>query len=290
MKTSIVSTLVILIGLGVILMPSCRDDNPEPGVPAFLHVEPFNFNADLASQGTSHQKIKDVWVFADGATIGVFELPAQIPVLKEGIGELRLEAGILLNGISTTRVNNPFFEPIVLDEFLFIPDSVFSIFPETSYRESTEFVWIESFDTPSVSLDTTNLGGEAGLVRVGEDEAYEGGFSGKFTLNSGHTSFEAATFDSYVLPVNGQPVLLEMNYKSDHFFSVGIIEESVSQIIKSEIMVLYASDEWNKIYINFTDKLRGSSASSFKVLIRSYIEDDNPEVSIWLDNLKLMYR
>jgi len=290
MKLFIRIILFFLTLTGLFCFSSCKEENLEPGIPAFVYVEAFDFNTNYPTQGTKGQQIKDVWVYADGATVGAFELPANIPILKNGTGELRLEAGIEINGIATTRINNPFFEPIVIDDFVFIPDSSIKVSPSSYYRENTEFVWLEDFEDPSVSLDTTNLGGSAGIIRVGGEEAFERNYSGKITLDSEHTKFEAATFDGFVLPVTGRPVLLEMNYKNDHFFAVGIIEESLSQVIKSDIMYLYASDDWNKIYINFTDKVRNSSASTFKVLIRTYIDDETSEANIYLDNLKLMYR
>lgn len=280
---------VMLMAAGLIFS-ACQEENLKPGVPAFIRVEPFEFSSNYAGQGTAQQKIKDVWVFADGATIGVFELPATIPILKNGPGELRLEAGIELNGIATTRVNNPFFEPVILEGFQFKPDSVIEIVPSTSYRETVEFVWLEDFEDPSVSLDTSNLAGNTSITRFSGEDVFEGSYAGQVSLDSTHNIFEAATFSSLQLPNDGSPVLLEMHYKNDYFFSVGIIEESFSQIIKTEIMILYASDEWNKIYINFTDKVRASSAISFKVFVRTYLEDPNQTATIQLDNMKLMYR
>lgn len=290
MRKIVLQIFMVLFLPVLFLMTSCKDENLKPGLPAYVHIEPFDFEAYYPNEGTDRQLIKDVWVFADGATIGVFELPANIPILKEGAGELRLEAGIELNGIATTRINNPFFEPVIIDDFIFIPDSTVSISPSTTYRETNEFVWLEDFEYSSISLDTSNLGGSAAIIRVQGSDVYEGSYSGKITLDSLHQVFEAATFESYLLPTNGRPVLLEMNYKNDYFFSVGIIEESTSQVIKTEVIVLYAKDDWNKIYINLTDQVRASSASSFKILIRTYITDTTTEANIFLDNFKLMYR
>lgn len=285
-----VNILFVILGLVSLIFTSCREENLKPGVPAFVHVESFNFTSNYATQGTARQNIKDVWAFADGATIGVFELPADIPVLKDGAGQLRLEAGIELNGISTTRVNNPFFEPVIIDDFNFIPDSVKSVNPVTTYRTSTTFAWMEDFEEPTISLDTTNLSGNTGISTVSGDEAFQGNFSGYITLDSTHNVFEAATFNSFQLPKDGSPVLLEMNYKNDFYFTVGVIEESTSQIIKTEILVLYPSEEWNKIYVNFTDKVRASSAYQFKVFVRTYVDNNDTAAHIFLDNMKLMYR
>jgi hypothetical protein len=271
---------------------SCERENPEPGIPVFVGVDTFDFSANYGAEGTNQQKIVDVWLFADGANVGVFELPTTVPILKEGPGELRLEAGIMINGIASTRINNPFFEPVIIPDFNFIPDSVIRLSPSTTYRSTTVFKWLEDFEAPSISLDTTNLGSTAGITRVSGTEAFEGEYSGLVVLNNEQQTFEAATFDAFVLPVNGQPVLLEMNYKNNYKFAVGIIEQGPSQIIKSDIIILNPSEEWNKIYINFTDKVRQSnSAIDFKVLIRSYIEEGEiDEARIYLDNFKLMHR
>lgn len=290
MKVADVRLFLVILMAGGLMLSSCREENLEPGVPAFVHVDTFQFEADNASQGTSIQKIKDLWVFADGATIGVFELPATIPILKDGQGKLRFEAGIEINGIATTRINNPFFEPVIIENFQFIPDSVVTVTPSTTYRESTTFVWTEDFENPTISIDTSSLAGNTALTRFSGEDVFEGSYSGIITLDSTHNTFEAATFSSFQLPKNGQPVMLEMHYKNDYYFSVGIIEESTSQIIKTEIIILFASEEWNKIYINFTDKVRASSALSFKVFVRTYLDDPNATANIMLDNMKLMYR
>ncbi len=281
--------VLTMIGSMVIFFSACSDENLEPGVPAFVSLDHVEFSTN-PSQGSPLQNISDAWVFANGATIGVFEMPVKVPVLVSGKGELRIEAGIKLNGIATTRVNNPFFEPIVIKDFNFISDSILDVDLHTTYRESTIFDWIEDFEELPLSLDTTNLGGKAFIARTSEG-AISGNFAGIIQLDGQHKIFEAASFQDYILPVDGRPVLLEMHYKNTTPFSVGIIAQSPSQVIKKEIIVLYPKQEWNKIYINLTDQLReSSSARTFKVLIRSYIDADDEQHTIHLDNLKLMHR
>lgn len=289
-KVKIPYIFLFVFILCLLILASCSEENLEPGVPAEVVIDNFDFSANFAVEGSARQKIKDVWVFVDGATIGVFELPVSVRILKSGIGELRLDPGIELNGIATTRVNNPFFEPFIIDDFTFKPDSSMMVIPQTSYRESTVFAWIEDFENPSVSLDTANLGGNTAITRYSGEQVFEGNFSGIINLDSIHNTFEAATFSSHALPSNGSPVLLEMHYKNDYYFSVGIIEEGYTQIIKTEIMVLYPSEEWNKIYINFTDQVRASSANTFKVFVRTYLQDTSLAAEIQIDNMKLLYR
>jgi len=138
-------------------MASCEEDRLEPGVPAFIKIEHIDLETNYQLQGTNSHKITDVWVYADDQSVGVFELPAIVPVLKNGNAKLRLEAGIKLNGIKTTRSNNPFFEPVIMDPYNFIPDSIVVINPTVTYRPTTEFVWLEDFEGSTISIDTVNL-------------------------------------------------------------------------------------------------------------------------------------
>ncbi|MFP4469699.1 MAG: hypothetical protein ACLFPE_03390 [Bacteroidales bacterium] len=272
------------------LLISCREENFEPGIPAFLQMDTIGLSTDYGTQGSDSHNITDVWVFANGATVGVFEMPVTFPVLLDGEANLRLEAGIKLNGISTSRINNPFFEPVVIDNFNFIPDSIIHLNPTVEYRESVEFPWIEDFEDPSVSLDTSNLRGDADIHRSGPQQAFEGSHSGIIQLGGELLTFEAATFEAYTLPVDGSPVMLEMNYKNDIPFVVGIFEQTPMEILKKEIMYLNPSEDWNKIYINFTNHvLESNPGTVFKVFYRAGVSEDDSG-TIYLDNIKLMYR
>jgi hypothetical protein len=284
--------IIAVLASMITLFTACSEENLQPGIPAFVAFDTITFSA-TASQGTPLQSIKDVWVFANGATIGVFEMPSTVPILVAGKGELQIQAGIVLNGIATTRVNNPFWEPIVINNFNFIPDSIVAVNLHTTYRESTVFDWTEGFEEIPFSLDTAKLGGTAAIGRTteGVPSVGYGNYSGIIQMDAQHKIFEAATFEAYDLPTDGRPVLLEMHYKNTTPFSVGIIAQSATQVIKKEIIVLYPKQEWNKIYINFTDELRASpNARSFKVLVRSYITADDEQHTILLDNMKLMHR
>jgi len=289
-KTRLLGFLLIGI-VATALLSACNEDNLEPGIPAFIHVEYFNLQTNYSQQGTNSHKITDVWVFADDQTIGVFELPATIPILKNGRGKLRLEAGIKLNGIKTTRVNNPFFEPFILESYNYIPDTIVIMNPTVTYRPQNVYVWMEDFESGSISIDTTRLLSKANIVLSPPGAAFEGNASGWIELTKENNIFEAATFELFELPTSGKPVFLEMNYKNEYTFSVGIFSQSSTQIIKKEIIYLSPQANWNKIYINLTEKLTESqNAINFKVFFRTVLPTDMESANIYLDNIKLMYR
>lgn len=280
-----------IIALVIVFFTACQDENLQPGTPAFIQVDYFTLSTNYSVQGTSSHKITDVWVFADDQTIGVFELPAVIPILKDGPGKLRLEGGIKLNGIKTTRANNPFFEPVIIESFNFIPDSIIIVNPTTTYRSTNVFVWMEDFENADISMDTTQLNSEVNIIKTPIGEGFEGNYSGLVELTRENNIFEAATFDSFVLPTNGDPVFLEMNYKNGYTFSVGIFSQTPGQIIKKEIIYLLPQSDWNKIYINLTETLKGSQdAVDFKIFFRTILPDTMDVASLYFDNIKLMYR
>jgi hypothetical protein len=270
---------------------SCRKDNLKPGTPAFIKVEQFTLETNYQTQGTSSHKITDVWVYADDQNVGVFELPAIIPVLKNGTAKLRLEPGLKLNGIKTTRSNNPLMEPLIIEKFNFIPDSIIVVNPTVTYRSTTEFPWLEDFEAPSISIDTSNLSSKVNIVRTEFGNAFEGNYSGYVRLTQENNIFEAASFEAFVLPTNSSPVFLELNYKNDYTFAVGLFTQKVTEIIKKDIIFLTPKEDWNKIYINLTDELSKShGAIDFKIFFRTVLSEEHESAEIYLDNIKITHR
>ena len=177
--TKLIILSVVFVFLSLIF--ACQQENLKPGSTAFIEVDHFNLTTNYITNGSNSHKITDVWVYADDQTIGVFELPITIPILKSGIGKLRLEAGIKLNGIKTTRVNNPFYEPVIIEPFNFIIDSTILLSPTTTYRPQTVFVWMEDFESDVISLDTTRLTSDVTVVKSTSSQAFEGSSSGMCT-------------------------------------------------------------------------------------------------------------
>lgn len=283
--------LFILLIVLLIWLTACEKYSSDTRIPAFIRIEEFKLETNPSTQGSNSHKIVDVWVFANDQTIGVFELPTTVPVLLQGNGKLRLEAGIKLNGIKTTRVNNPFYQPVIIEPFLFIPDTVVTVVPNTTYRPQTVFVWIEDFESEVITLDTTRLTSKTTIYRTNPSLAFEGEASGIISLNKQKNIFEIASFEAFQLPTNGSPVFLELNYKNDFNFTVGLFSQTTTQVIKKEIIYLLPQKDWNKIYINFTDKLLESqNARDFKVFFRTALPDNVDTATIFLDNIKLIYR
>lgn len=63
---------------------SCR----KSAVPGFIYVPGFDFEV-MTSQGTSSNNFTEVWMYKDEQPLGVFALPALIPVIHDGKAEIK---------------------------------------------------------------------------------------------------------------------------------------------------------------------------------------------------------
>jgi len=286
-------TIFLTTILALLFFASCQKNNLQPGIPAFIKVESLGLTTDYSIQGTNSQKITDVWVYVDDQSIGAFEMPAIIPILKEGTGILRLQPGIKLNGIASTRIPNPFYKPIIINDFNFIPDSVINAGGNSTYWENVTFVWMEDFEGVAISIDTTTKSTTKMLFTPSaSDLTFEGAHSGMIVLDEDHNLYEGASYEAYELPKNGTPVAIEMNYKNNSVFTIGIFAQTASQIIQDPVIYLNPKDDWNKIYINLTNKLWQASDDilDFKIFFGAVLQGDETEALILIDNIKLIYR
>lgn len=277
------------------LTTSCYKFEGEQTVPAYLRIEPFEFTADFVTQGSDTHKITDAWVYVNDQLIGVYELPATVPVLLAGAQRLDISPGIKLNGISATRVPYPFYKSFVINSFNFIPDSVQAVKPKTSYQDNLHFAWMEDFEGVSNSLEKTNSSDTTMLVTspANSPEAWispYSSFSGMVKLDTTHKVFQAASFFSYVLPGKGRPVFLEFDYKCDQEFVVGLIAKTASNNLLLPLVVVNKSDTWNKIYVNLGPNVTEySTAEYFKVFFEAILSSQD-KASLYFDNIKLIYR
>jgi hypothetical protein len=81
-----------------------------------------------------------------------------------------------------------------------------------------------------------------------------------------------------------------MNFRTNNNFTVGIFANEYSQAVQSAVIVLNATDNWKKIYINLTNAVNNyTSAFDYNIFIGALKQDDVTEPVIMVDNLKLLH-
>ncbi len=284
-------TLFIIVTLS--LLAGCSKTTIDE-IPSYIAIDTTSINV-ASLQGTASQKISDTWVYADNELIGAFEVPTQFPVLKNGSSELSIFAGIRLNGINETRAPYPFYEKISRTVNLEREKITDLGHLKFLYVVGTKFAWQEDFEQANLSIDSTARS-EVNLVRTRMTSELAAAFpfetnewAAKIVIPDDSLVFECASHDSYKLPTTGTSVFLEMNYKSNNSFTVGLIVNG-SVTSQKSVLVINPSETWNKIYINLTPSVSASSgATSFKVFLSAMKNTNVPKAEIYFDNFKLLH-
>jgi len=269
-----------------IFFSSCSKDQLEATIPSYISINQITVSTHYSSEGSNSHKITDAWVFINDNLIGVYEMPAKIPVLQEGSVNLKIYAGIKENGLNDARAMYFFYEPYEAQVNL-VKNEVLNVNPTVSYVSTAQFSWLEDFEGASLSLTYTS--GSDTTINKTTSEKYEGASAGEVYLTSQMGFFEIQSPDYSNIPRNGTPVFLEANFKTNEPVLVGIYADSE----QLGVVYLNRSTEWNKIYVNLTGAINSRSyASKFNVFLGLSNADspfsvDNPE--FYLDNIKLVH-
>ncbi len=265
---------------------SCSKEDYEAQVPTYISISDITLTTDYAIQGSASENITDAWVFINDDLVGVYELPAKFPVLKEGNSTIKVYGGIKDNGIASSRARYLPYAPYV-EQLNFVAGETISINPVVTYDSDATFSWLEDFENSSLSFlytadsDTT--------INKQSTDVKEGNYSGHVYLENHMDFFEATSFGLTGIPRDGTPVYLELDVKTNEPMLIGIYVDDNQYPYWN----LSTSSVWKKVYVNLTDVFVNTPAGTeMKVFfgikeVTSPFLTDNPE--IFIDNLKLVH-
>ena len=286
---------VLIIALPALFLTSCETFNAEIEPPAYIFIEDFTIdNAGVdAKWQIKSSKISDVWLYVDESQFkGAYELPATIPIAEQGRHSISLRAGIKDAGIATKRAIYPFYMEYQIDNFNLIPNHLDTMKPVTKYDFVSGTIvdaWFEDFESLFSSWEN-NPASDTVLQYVSDStKVFDGSYSGGIFLGKNDLFYELnSTPPLYDLPKNGTPTYLELNYRCNHEFIVGLYANFKSEQIP--IYTVKERAEWNKIYLNLTDYLsQNNDAYNFSVFIGVSRDVSEGDVEIYLDNIKLIH-
>ena len=262
--------------LAVLLIISACQKEEGNTIPTYLKIDTITLDENNATTN-----ITDAWVYINDQLQGVYELPAKFPVLENDYQTLRIKAGIKSNGIASSRIAYPFYASFI-DTVMFIPNKTITVNPTVSYLDGLD-PWLEDFEQ-GLSLDTDSLSFSIYTVN-GIDNKY-----GKITLQDSMLLSEITTFPLLDLPQAGAPVFLELDYKCNTEFLVGVYINFPQSVLQKDLLWINPKDDWNKIYINLTSAIsEGVGAESFKVFIGMKRDFSLGKNEVYFDNLKVVY-
>lgn len=273
-----------LISLMWLFINSCNLINPDEDIPAYIKIDSISLTTNVIKEGSNSHKIVDAWIYLDNNPIGVYQLPCNVPVLEKGMHKIDIRPGVLQNGISNTHLAYPFYQ-FISKENVELKEGQATTIENcvTSYFPSDTFPIIENFDNGITFFNDPDL-----LDTNTASAVFEGNGSGYIKLANGQTNFEIKS-TPVQLP-KGDPVYLEMNYKTDLPFTVGLeTEDFFGNKTQRAILIVNAKSEWNKIYIELAPTIVASSNGYKYSLIFGTERSETPEAYIFLDNIKVVH-
>lgn len=295
-------TILCVLAATVLALSSCSKFDGDQAVPAYISIDAMVIDRSSNDPQWSHKDngfysnlidAAEIVLYVEGdtaeTTVGVFQLPCKVPVLKQGdIKYVRISPVVRQNGIAATRIYYPYYNYVTYEHVRLTPDSVTSFDTiHTTYKSSNtvKVVWEEYFNNPS-SLrldsvvrplfhnDTVLTGNGCGVVRFQSDQA---------TVNFwADTTFTVTDKSAYLY--------LEMDYRTDCEFSVGfnnpMLAGGTSYIYSA--MTLYRNDHWQKIYINLGKLWTYYNHYPDIRLYFTLLNGDHQSGSLYLDNMKVV--
>ncbi len=260
---------------------SCNIINPDEDIPTYLYLHSPTLITDENSEGLATEKISDAWVFVNDESFGVYELPAHIPLLADGRNAISILAGIKNNGSSVDRNQYPFYNSDTMTLNL-VATETDTIIPEFEYLKSITFELIEDFETGN-EFEKLERITDSSIAQYGSNV-------GAILLGDSIESRSITSLTEFDLPSGGVTVYLELDYKNDNTFFVGIIGHLNSgEAVEALKVVVTPQENWNKIYVDLTEEVGVLNGGTHQILFFADLDDENTEAKIYLDNIKLIH-
>ena len=262
----------------ILIFFSC---NKEEEIPSYIEINDFNFTSN-SSFGENTENITDVWIYINENLQGVYEIPVNFPVLNKGLQDIRIKAGVKANGIASTRIQYPFYTSY-LDTVELVENETINISPSFSYNSSFDAI-VEDFESSGTIIDST-INSEIDFT-IQQNNSNHYGYA---LIEEPNINFEIST-QELILPQQGAPVYLEIDYKSSTEFLVGMYINYSQDVVRRDLLWVTPKQEWNKIYINLTQTVSESiGAESFKVFLNMRRNEPSLFEEIYFDNIKILY-
>ena len=278
----------ILFLIVFLVLISCNKTKLKSPDACFIVINNPTLLTNPTIQGANSQKITDIWYYVDDNFKGVFPIGSIMPVLGTGNSKITLFAGIKNNGISATRLPYEFYKGDVINQY-FESGKTYTFSPVFEYLTGAVFPTqgCEDYENPGVKYQS--VGDSSTVVIADVNKVFGGiGHSLFMSMSDLKPTSQIKTSSSMSLPVGGTPIYLELNYKCNQPFEVGVIAGATE--VRPAITV-NPSPEWNKIYIQLSLAVSTQPTYNYyDIYIKATKQGDVPTPEIYIDNIKLVTR
>lgn len=280
-------SFLLFVIVASIYVSGCNVINPEEKTPTYVHIDTMNFvNTSATKEGSTSQNITSAWVYFNNNPIGVFDLPATVPILADAPGQVTISPGVAYSGLGYASLY-PFFTS---DTFTLTPapGKILDPKPTIKYVEAAVFNFKEDFETGNSFINANGDNPyDTSLVRTNAPGTiFEGGASGVMYVDANHPTSENISNDGF--PIKTGQAFIELNYKCNTSFQVGLQTSKQGTIFVEYLGGIKAKEGWNKVYIgvsNFTGTYQGAE---YRIMIKTGLDSGVSNGYVLVDNIKVI--
>lgn len=290
-----VFTTVVFLVTVVFLHNSCSKEKLQAKTAFFLKVPEVSVYVP-ASAGTptnsgSH-KITDLWLYVNGKFQGAYQLGRQMPIVSESPARIDILAGINRNGFNDKKGDYQFYDRLTFELSGNKGETIEKKLVFT-YKASTNIRFFESFEgfgtTSGISMKRSFNSDTTFSILSGNGAAFEGTRCLNIVVDNTRKLANIETINSnFALPLNSEYVYLEIDYKCNQAFDVGVYKNG-SYIIAGGVN---ASSDWNKIYIQLSTAVSSlpinPNDQTCGLYFRVIKSSDVLQGEVQLDNVKIV--
>ena len=288
---------LLCYGAFFLLMTHCDTINPEETAPSYVYIPSASLSTN-PSQGEATEKITNLWVYSSTDLIGTYPMPAQVTFLETDGDELQFFAGIQQNGISTTVIEYPFYEPIKRSTpFNSLQTDTFSL--EFTYKSNALISFLQNFESANDNF-IVELDGDTETFLESVDEGVLDGRCGKIVVTEDHPIAVVGSRKLTVRPQDRGAVYVEMDYLNEGPINIGLIgfNDSGNEVYNSTDRGVNPRTSRNKVYFDMSDHftfMNDAGATSYQIYFGVSLPRDGngdllrTEANVYIDNVKLVH-
>lgn len=286
----IIKYFVILFFISISFI-SCADYFGKAQIPHYILISDMSIKTNYPTQGSAVSDIKECWVYADGELLGAFDKNKLIPIVSDNdIVDIIIVAGIRANGSNSDIVEYFLLQPIT-KSIENTEGEVDTINAQFSYNENAKFLFFEGFEGTNIFTEDIDENTNT-KVTTTTSQHNSGSACGRIVLDSENDEIEVtSSLDFYHLPSDGNQTFLEISYKCNNEFFVGVLgqDESSGSEYNTDVIYVVNSDEWNRMYINLTSTIYDSGLGLYKIYFYAKYNGLDTTTEIYLDDIKFLY-
>ena len=275
-------------------------DKKSSQTPSFLVIDSCTVTVQT-TQGNNIHEISALQVYANQEFLGLFELPAKIPVLKTGAVKFQFLPYVRLNGSKNQWAPHRCF---VSNDTLLTLETLKETkhIPNFKFKESVVVRFEEDFNDgnskmraiPNLNKGDTLFVAERPFDLNGRFASTNNAFVARFEDSDTSKFMDFGTFESFVnMPSDGRSVQFDFDINTLLPVQLSLIR-TVSGGIPEVVPYLYINStegKWKRFYVDLVHELSGQSGSvSIQILFSANKPQGNiSNREIWMDNLRLSY-